>query len=581
MRLKYKLSLGIDSSTVLSDSFSGQRSASAKQNKSEHCTLHAERRTPNTEPVQPLVSVLMGTFNRPGYMAEALGSIVRQNYRNLQIIVVNDGGCDVSGIVESFNDPRIIFINRKENRGFPFSLNEALGKAKGKYICYLGDDDLFYPNHVEELVNALENHSEYQAAYSDLYKVFCKVNPDGSRTALSKVIEISRDYDPFLMLYFNNVLHVSLMHRRDLLEKTGLYNEKLNVLIDWDMTRRLAFFTDFLHIHRITGEYYLPAGDCDRISVKRRKNKQEYARNVLTIRTTRPPKPWSKFADLSIIYLPEKFNRDTGTTIGLIWKYTFYPYKLYLPLPDEDSDRFKTEMPNIVTVPLAACDTQLRKIEKTFSLCEGQYIAVVPDNFPIRDLWVEDSLHGLIYSKNNHEAFELEDSTQNCIAIVARREHIELALQNIAGRQGKQTIQHLYDGLIACGVKIRRVTSEEIPFRFDMLLKKARIEQKNGNFKNAANLYIHLANNYQNQVLMKSMAAEALFQAGDFRGAAEITSSVNRQRPTVDTLLLEAKLNRLNQNFEAALTLLNKACEILLNKGQLNEQGKFIPTQSR
>ena len=181
----------------------------------------------------PLVSVLLPTYNRRRYLPQALKSIVRQTYRNLEIFVVNDGGEDVSGIVQSFNDPRIVFINRHENRGKPYSLNEALARARGKYVAYLDDDDLYYPCHVATLVDVLERQTDCQVAYSDLYKVYCNVLPDGGREVLSKCVEISRDFDRFLMLYFNHALHVSLMHRRDLLDKTGPYNEDLTVLIDY------------------------------------------------------------------------------------------------------------------------------------------------------------------------------------------------------------------------------------------------------------------------------------------------------------------------------------------------------------
>ncbi len=54
----------------------------------------------------PIVTVLVPTFNRRRYLAGALASVVRQSYRNLQIIVINDGGEDVSDIVNSFGDPQ-------------------------------------------------------------------------------------------------------------------------------------------------------------------------------------------------------------------------------------------------------------------------------------------------------------------------------------------------------------------------------------------------------------------------------------------------------------------------------------------
>ena len=172
----------------------------------------------------PLVSVLMGTYNRRRYLPAALSSILHQDYTNFEIILINDGGEDVSDIIESFNDPRITFINRKENRGFAASLNEAIPYAKGKYICYLGDDDLYYPNHFSVLVDALENKTDCHVAYSDLYKTYCRIEPDGRREILGKKLEISRDYDRFVMLYYNHALHVSLMHRRDLFDKIGIYN---------------------------------------------------------------------------------------------------------------------------------------------------------------------------------------------------------------------------------------------------------------------------------------------------------------------------------------------------------------------
>ena len=74
----------------------------------------------------PVVTVLVPTFNRRRYLAGALASVVRQSYRNLQIIVINDGGEDVSDIVNSFGDERLIFIDRKENRGKAHSLNEVM-----------------------------------------------------------------------------------------------------------------------------------------------------------------------------------------------------------------------------------------------------------------------------------------------------------------------------------------------------------------------------------------------------------------------------------------------------------------------
>ncbi len=503
-----------------------------------------------------MVSVLVPTFNRPLYLAQALDSAVRQTYANLQIIVINDGGSDVTNIVESFNDPRILFINKNQNCGKAASLNVALEHAGGKYVAYLDDDDIYYPHHIETLVDTLENHTDCGVAYTDLYKTYYRPAPDGRRIALSKVVKVSRDFDRFLMLYYNHVLHVSCLHRRDLLDKTGPYNETLNVLIDWDMTRRLAFFSDFCHVHQITGEYFQSIGESDRISIQKRKDEKEYIRNVMTIRTTRPARPWPMLGDLSIICTADRLNRQTALTIGLICRHTFYPNKLYLTLPGEDIARLSTDVSNIVTVPVDPAATQLQRIDRALADCDADFVAVVPPDFPIRDMWLEDSLYALLNTSNASEAFELEDSTPACRAVVAKREHLQIA------RSGYPNLP-IEQGLVAAGVGLRRLRPEEIPFQFDTLLQQAHENEKQGDWKQAAKIYEFIAEHHQNQLWMKSQAAAALFNAGDFGRATELISWVNSRRPTVDTLMLEARLRRRERDFKSALVLLNRAEDIL------------------
>jgi glycosyltransferase involved in cell wall biosynthesis len=507
----------------------------------------------------PLVSVLIPTFNRPRCLSEALASVLHQSHRNLQVIVVNDGGEDVSDIVNSAGDSRLVFINRKENRGKAFSLNEALARAEGKYVAYLDDDDLYYPHHIKTLVNALENQTDCQVAYSDLYKAYCKVMPDGSREVLSKVVEVSRDFDRLFMLYFNHVLHVSVMHSRDLLEKTGTYNEKLNVLIDWDMTRRLAFFSDFHHVHEITGEFYSPVGECDRISVQRRKDKSEYLRNVLAIRTTRPPKPWPKMRDLSIIFAADRLGQQAGQTIGSIWRHTFFPYEVYLPLPQTDCARLNTDMPNIVIVPVSSPATEAERIDAALERCKGDYVAIVPSGFAVEEMWVENPLYGLLNSQVSRDGFELEGSTDMLWAAVVRKAVLQYARRSFPNLPVRQSLR-------AAGVVLRQPSFEELPFQFDIFLKEARSAEKDGKWAAAAQMYEYIAEHHENTFWRKSLAAKTFFKSGGHSKAAELSSEVNRQRPTVDTLLLEAKVRREKKSFNSAIELLERAKQTLEGK---------------
>jgi hypothetical protein len=505
---------------------------------------------------EPVVSVIIPTFNRPQYLHRAVASVLRQSFRQLQIIVINDGGVSVSDIVNSFRDPRLTLIDRRENLGKAYSLNEAIDRADGYYIAYLDDDDLYYPDHVETLVNALEYETDCQVAYSDFYKVFCRVLSDGNRQVLSKVVEVSRDFDRFFMLYFNHVLHVCLMHRRDLIERTGSYNEQLNVLIDWDMTRRLVFFSDFFHVRKVTGEYYHPMGESDRISVQRRKDMQEYLRNVLAIRTTRPPKPWEKIQDMSIIFVSDRLDKKTGETIGAIWRHTFFPYKLYLPLPESDFHRLNTDMPNLICEPVHPLSFPDQRVDAVLQRCEDEYIAIVPNGFPIKDVWIEGSLYALINSSLDHHGFELEESTDRLWAAVVRKGDLQLA---------RKRFPHLpvRESLKAAGVVLRHPDFDELPFQFDNLLHEAQSAEKDGNWLEAARIFECIADRYQNELWMTRLAAKAFFKAGEHERAAELSRKVNQQWPIVDTLLLEAKLKRQEKDFNSAIELLKKAEQTL------------------
>jgi len=506
----------------------------------------------------PVVSVLVPTFNRPQYLSKALASVLQQSYKNIQLIVINDGGEDVSDIINSFGDPRLTFINRKENRGKPYSLNEALNRAEGKYVAYLDDDDIYYPNHIATLVNALEFQTDCQVAYSDFYKAFCRISSDGSRQVLSKTVEVSRDFDRFFMLHFNHVLHVSLMHRRDLIEKTGPYNEQLNVLIDWDMTRRLVFFSDFHHVCEITGEYYNPEGESDRISIQRRKDKSEYMRNVLTIRTTSPPKPWPKIQDMSIIFLTDRLDKQVGETINSIWTHTFFPYRLFLPMPQSDINRLNTDMPTLSTVPVNPSSSVAQRMDAVLERCDSEYIAIVESGLPIEDMWIEKPLHALMNNPTGRRGYEPQESTDGHWAVAVKKDDLKLARRSFPNLSVRESLKK-------AGIVLIHPDLEELPFQFDNLLQKALSAEKDGNWLQAAQMYEFIADHHQNELWMKTLAAKAFFKAGDHIRAAELSQSVNRQRPTVNTLLLEAKVKREKKDYDSAIELLKTAEQILEN----------------
>lgn len=515
-------------------------------------------KTTHTSQHGPLVTVLISTYNRPLYLREALASIVSQTWPHIEIILVRDGGVPVREVIADFlDDPRLRFIDRDQNRGLPYSFNEALGYARGEYVCYLGDDDVFYPFHVETLLRAMLAQDRCQVVYGDLYKAHCRVLPDGRRIVLAKNVEISRDFDRTLMLQFNHALHVSLLHRRDLLDKTGLYNETLNVMIDWDLTRRLCFYTDFLHVPVVTGEYYAPVGDCDRISVTRRKNVSEYLLNVLTIRSTRPAKPWPCMHDLSVIVLdtegvPAQMVRD-------LWSHSFYPNQFYVPLSPAQLAAFKTRVPNVIPVPVPADASLAARVDAALQVCDGTFAALVPAGLtvsPAEAAFLERSLYPLFEHEPCGVAYELVESTPEAWGAVLHKEELVRARQ----AYGQLSVP---ESLRAAGIELRKPTFKDYPFQCDNYLNTARQQCREGDWGYASHIYDYVAGRFGNRVWMQTLKANALYQSGRLADAAALIGQLNQTHPTVSRLMLEARARRKLNDFAAAAALYRRAEAIL------------------
>ncbi|MCL2700310.1 MAG: glycosyltransferase [Phycisphaerae bacterium] len=502
----------------------------------------------------PLVTVLISTFNRRRFFADALASILGQEYRHLQVIAVNDGGQSVGDIVSAANDERVIHIDRRENRGLAYSFNQALQYAQGKYVAYLGDDDLFYPHHVRRLVETLEGDTDAGVAYSDLYKVFCRVEPDGSRTVLGKSVNISRDFDRFFMLHFNHTLHVCMMHRLDLIAKTGPYNEDIRVLIDWDMTRRLAFFSDFTHIRDITGEYYAAVANSDRISYRMRKDKAEYLRNILAIRAGRPAKPWPMMKDTSIILQPDGMDAAAGQQLRDLWLWTYVPYQVLLPLPAAALDRLDSHMPGLVRVP-AESASSAERFDAALARAAGDFVAVVPGGLKIENGWIETAVHALWHDDRPGVGYLAATADEAHWSVVVRREEV------LEARRRYPTLG-VRASMEACNIRFQTPDPSRRPFQYDEGLQQAKHLEAEGDFVQAAWVYEQMLASQSNVELLRERLAVALAESGGQAAssrAAAMLRTINDARPTPALLLQEARLSRKHSRHDQAAALLEQA----------------------
>ena len=101
----------------------------------------------------PKVSIIIPCYNQGKYVAEAINSALRQTFKDIEIVCVNDGSTDNSlGVLNEINDSRIRIINQN-NHGVSYSRNMGIKSSLGKYIFFIDADDWIHSKTIEDLVN--------------------------------------------------------------------------------------------------------------------------------------------------------------------------------------------------------------------------------------------------------------------------------------------------------------------------------------------------------------------------------------------------------------------------------------------
>jgi glycosyltransferase involved in cell wall biosynthesis len=202
----------------------------------------------------PMVSVIVPTYKRVDLLRRTLKSLSEQSYSRFEVIVVNDAGPDVQEVVNSFKQMmEIKYLCHPFNRGLAAARNTGIKAAKGKYIAYLDDDDIYYPNHLETLIQFLEN-SDFKIAYTDAYRAW-EVLRGGRYVVTKRDISHSHDFDYEYILKGNFIPVLCVMHAKECIDKVGGFDESLRSHEDWDLWMRMSRVYEFAHIQKATCEF--------------------------------------------------------------------------------------------------------------------------------------------------------------------------------------------------------------------------------------------------------------------------------------------------------------------------------------
>jgi glycosyltransferase involved in cell wall biosynthesis len=199
---------------------------------------------------EPVVSVVVPTYNRADRLAPTIESVLAQTVSDLELLVVDDASTDdTEAVVTGYDDDRVQYLRHDENRGGSAARNTGIDAARGTYVALLDSDDLWDPRKLERQVACLESRSDdWVAAYcgyerqrsgSDgrLRVLVDAVLPSVEREGMEGGAELVTE--SLLLRGFSTGGSSTLVVRRDVVQRMGGFDESFQRQQDWEFRNRL------------------------------------------------------------------------------------------------------------------------------------------------------------------------------------------------------------------------------------------------------------------------------------------------------------------------------------------------------
>jgi glycosyltransferase involved in cell wall biosynthesis len=185
----------------------------------------------------PLVSIVIPSYNSSGFLRETLNSLLEQTYTPIEIILVDDGSTDnTPEVVKPYISKGVKYIYKK-NGGVSSARNLGFERSTGNYICFMDADDWFYPDNIALKVRALENLPETALVHAAVEITDNRLIPTGQimKGKSGNILIHLLNFSPPAIPCPSNALI-----RRSVLIDVGLFDEALSTSADFDLWLRIA-----------------------------------------------------------------------------------------------------------------------------------------------------------------------------------------------------------------------------------------------------------------------------------------------------------------------------------------------------
>lgn len=191
---------------------------------------------------QPLVSVVLNTYNRAELLARSAESVLAQDYPSFEVIIVDDCSPDdtpqvVAGLVAKHGD-RVRSVRLSENSGLAAGRNAGVRAAKGPLIAFQDDDDLWLPGRLAAQVEALQQHPDCALCYGKALAATPEGEPAGETYRNTGMGHTGDNFEA--VLRWGAIVLPATVVRAEALEAVGLFDDELRTGEDTDLLARLT-----------------------------------------------------------------------------------------------------------------------------------------------------------------------------------------------------------------------------------------------------------------------------------------------------------------------------------------------------
>ena len=211
-----------------------------------------------------LVSVLMGSYNHQKYISEAIESVLSQTFPDLELIIIDDFSNDNSRrIIENYQakDERVRAFFHEKNVGIANTLNDGLAKVRGKFVSFIGSDDVWFPYKLERQLALSKNHED-KILWSEGEIIDGNGAPTGTTfTKMHSAANKKKSGNLFKeILWDNYIFGQSLLIKKDFIGN-ALFDTSLWYLNDYRFIADLARKHEFLFTSEPLAKYRIHAGN--------------------------------------------------------------------------------------------------------------------------------------------------------------------------------------------------------------------------------------------------------------------------------------------------------------------------------